>query len=129
MSDRAAIVLSDLLISRLILFLESHLCLLLGFPLLLDLLLLHLVLEFSLLLLLSFGFLDLLLALVDPGLICVVQATLATGLNVDEEDVVFFLKQALRQVVAIDDLTPTVHYETLLDLGVVGHGASAYSVW
>jgi len=47
-----------------------------------------------------------------------VQAALAAGLNVDEEDVVLLLKQTLSQVVAVDDLSPAVHDETLLDLRV-----------
>ena len=111
-----------------ILLLKSHLCLLFSISLLLDLFLLYLLLQLPLLLLLPLALLDLLLALMNPILVGVVEAALASRLDIDVEDVILLLQQTLSQVMAVYDLSPAVNYEALLDLRIVRHRSAPKSV-
>ncbi len=65
--------------------------------------------------------LDLLLALMNPILVSIVEAALASWLDVNVEDVILLLQQSLSQMKTVDDLSPAVNYEALLYLRVVRH--------
>ena len=104
---------------NLILFLEQLLRLPLSLPLLLDLLLLQPVLRLPFLNPLALSLPDLFLALVNKRLVLVVERALAPGLNVYHEQLLAVLLEcSLCQMVAVNNLTPAIHNETLLDLRI-----------